>query len=314
LIFESKRVVELGTGTGIGSIAAAICGAPLILATDRYHELGRKNLERLALTPTPVTLAEHVWGQNLPLLGKQLATLMSASCPGQTRSEDAGIDVLLLADVLYFSSYYQELLTTISYITNFVNKGITSSVSTSTVAPGSVDGKETGDPSSPRKTTTEPIRKFPLIILAHKKRNEETENEFFGEIQKTFKLFSLNGNGRNVLCQHRHQHLDEQDPNLEIILFVHQDIFVDTTPPLLPLTRKRTPEKTTSSTPLKESKTLAVSTSTQIPSASMSSTPTRSSRDIVDEQLREHWFLKNIKDFLIEMPTVSLPLKSSDDR
>jgi predicted nicotinamide N-methyase len=70
---EGKRVVELGTGPGLGAIAAALCGAAEVVATDGDAELLSLTAENLDLNVTPILgraardrcrCAQLLWGDD----------------------------------------------------------------------------------------------------------------------------------------------------------------------------------------------------------------------------------------------------------
>ena len=87
-----KRVCEVGTGTGLVSIAASRCGAASVLATDlpEAMELVQRNLKRTwSSTAGKIAARPLVWGQPVTEVGP--------------------CDVILLADCTYQSELLEPL-------------------------------------------------------------------------------------------------------------------------------------------------------------------------------------------------------------
>lgn len=99
----SLSILELGTGTGLVSIATAMGGAKRVLATD-YEPLA---LELTRYAADNLNDSSSGKGSNVPLtkiIGTQLLDLCSLEeqpLPIQSQDTDGGIDVVVAADIMY---------------------------------------------------------------------------------------------------------------------------------------------------------------------------------------------------------------------
>ena len=87
-LVEGKRVLELGSGTGLAGLAAGAAGASSLLLTDLPPVLPllRSNVSRNSFiqTTTPVVVSSFEWGLNVA---------------------PSGVDVILAADCCYHASH-----------------------------------------------------------------------------------------------------------------------------------------------------------------------------------------------------------------
>lgn len=104
---ETCRVIELGAGTGIAGIAAALLGRASVLITDLpgVVPLIQTNIELNlpASSPNPPSFCSalaYTWGEDSEFL----------SDGGERKRSDGCFDVILLADVIYEPKYYSSLI------------------------------------------------------------------------------------------------------------------------------------------------------------------------------------------------------------
>ena len=93
-----KRVIELGCGTGIVSVALKMAGAAEVLATDYAPELLELTATNAAENGVNVQTAEMDW-----------------RCP-QLASLEGPFDVVVAADVIYAESAFAPLIDTINFL------------------------------------------------------------------------------------------------------------------------------------------------------------------------------------------------------
>lgn len=95
-----ENVLDLGSGTGVAGIAAAINGATEVTLTDyKLYTVMKKNIEKwreissfFKSTNKTCEYVQHTWGEDLPASWKSVC-----------------FDLLLASDVLYNSKCYDEL-------------------------------------------------------------------------------------------------------------------------------------------------------------------------------------------------------------
>ncbi|XP_069493151.1 protein-lysine methyltransferase METTL21C [Ambystoma mexicanum] len=104
LALKDKKILELGSGTGLVSIVASMLGA-YVTATDMSDVLGNMSYNLLKNTRNlrvhKPEARELVWGSDLT------QTFPRSSCR---------YDFILAADVVYHHSFLDELLTTMEYL------------------------------------------------------------------------------------------------------------------------------------------------------------------------------------------------------
>ncbi|KAJ1481300.1 putative methyltransferase-domain-containing protein [Baffinella frigidus] len=102
-VWKGKRVIELGAGTGLASIVAALLGATEITLTDgdsKVLELAKKNLEA---NLSPAELAAS---------GLEVAQLRweAAADPAWKFLRGEGVDLIVAADCTYYKDYIPPLM------------------------------------------------------------------------------------------------------------------------------------------------------------------------------------------------------------
>ncbi|KAI9206537.1 putative methyltransferase-domain-containing protein [Polychytrium aggregatum] len=104
--FEHARVIELGCGTGMAGIAAALCGASHVVLTDLPDPPVLKNVAKNrslnGLDETAVRIVPLQWG-TYSFLEHHWADMVDA-------------DFILGADLFYDSSDFDDLLATVAYL------------------------------------------------------------------------------------------------------------------------------------------------------------------------------------------------------
>jgi predicted nicotinamide N-methyase len=193
--FWGRSVMELGAGGGLASFVMACCGSYPVIATDRSLSMLHYNIDAMRSSSTKSTpptnesssssaslssIVEtkgamddalmnnikpviHSWGQNLDSLNEYLP-----------------VDILLMADVLNFSSCHTILWNSIQHI-------ISHSPST-------------------------------LVMISHKVRDYENEALFFAMLAHHMTIYRLNDDAPYL--HDRQRYLDTCDPNLELLLLV----------------------------------------------------------------------------------------------
>ena len=106
IVLERKRVLELGSGTGLAGLAAAVCGASKVYLTDLPDALPllKKNLmaNSFVLWGCDVKVESLPWGPE------------GDACVDKLPAHD--IDVVLCADLVYRKEHTSLLLHTLSRI------------------------------------------------------------------------------------------------------------------------------------------------------------------------------------------------------
>jgi predicted nicotinamide N-methyase len=97
---QAKTVLELGSGTGCTAIVASLAGASRVVATDiaALVPLMQRNIDAVR-SERELLAMEHLWGSNLEALESYLP-----------------VDVVILADVVYFSEHHASLVKSMNYI------------------------------------------------------------------------------------------------------------------------------------------------------------------------------------------------------
>ena len=167
-LFRDRCVLELGTGSGLVSIAAAHCGARRAIATDKdARQVAATVTGLLAAANAPACLksvesVEHAWGTQLSKLDAFLPA-----------------DVVLLADVLYFTDQATPLLKSLQYILNFPPPPSASEPSSALSASAA--------PSADKAAQLQPT----VVLMCHKRRDGDVDSRFFRAARKQFALFLL---------------------------------------------------------------------------------------------------------------------------
>ncbi|ORY83053.1 putative methyltransferase-domain-containing protein [Protomyces lactucae-debilis] len=106
--FANKRIIELGTGTGVVGIAMAMTtdlgkeGLLVLTDLDPVLPIVKRNIALNGCSPSRVTVERLAWGEALPSLFKA--------------SEGHPVDVVVMADVIYHEDLFQPLLDTLLYL------------------------------------------------------------------------------------------------------------------------------------------------------------------------------------------------------
>jgi hypothetical protein len=76
-LVEHKRVMDLGSGTAVTSIAAAILGAAQVCCTDgddSVVELANGNVQQATITDCPINVIKYWWGNEPPSIERNCGT------------------------------------------------------------------------------------------------------------------------------------------------------------------------------------------------------------------------------------------------
>jgi hypothetical protein len=192
---QGRAVLELGAGTGVGSLACRVCGAQTAVATDRNTGPATDNFTALqVLTTDPsssstcMRVCEYSWGVHSDV---------------SSVAESMPFDLILLSDVLYFSKNVQPLLDSVFALLR----------------------AQCGDLES---ATT-----LPLLLLSQKHRATQNEEKFFGPLRTLFNVYVVDeyehSRGGKVsfvnessfnIFQGRERELETRDPQLRMVVFV----------------------------------------------------------------------------------------------
>ncbi|XP_072351200.1 EEF1A lysine methyltransferase 3-like [Scyliorhinus torazame] len=100
--FSGKKVIELGSGTGIVGILAVLLGGEVTL-TDESHALKQ---------------IEHNVSVNVPESCRHLATIRTLSWGFDHMNFSNDYDIILGSDIVYYPSDYPVLLQTLQHLSN----------------------------------------------------------------------------------------------------------------------------------------------------------------------------------------------------
>ncbi|GAB9469012.1 putative n2,n2-dimethylguanosine trna methyltransferase [Globisporangium polare] len=117
-LFQGKRVVELGSGTGYVGLMTAVCFEPAhVYLTDLATHVAclERNVAINAQVVRPgvnVRVAELSWGSS----SQESAFLQTLKDEGSADTEKSTVDVILGTDVAYLRELYEPLLHTLRHI------------------------------------------------------------------------------------------------------------------------------------------------------------------------------------------------------
>lgn len=108
-LIEGKTVLELGAGAGLPSLVAAINGAKQVVVTDypdaeliENLQLNIQQCDQLS-SPCNIVASGYLWGADTSELKRNLPIA----------EQNAGYDLLILADLLFNHSEHKKLLTSV---------------------------------------------------------------------------------------------------------------------------------------------------------------------------------------------------------
>jgi Lysine methyltransferase len=164
-IVEGKRIVELGSGTGILGIGLCSLRPESVVITDLAEvvPLMQSNIElnsllvcdpilKDAITNSRVTACECTWGKDIP-------------------QELLSCDVIVASDVVYDPAGYEPLVKTLSALLNRSNSNAVSSTSSEDCAGACECSISVDDDDQSTRT-------YPVCILAHRHRHPENHRFF----------------------------------------------------------------------------------------------------------------------------------------
>jgi predicted nicotinamide N-methyase len=304
LIFSNRGIIELGSGSGICSIIAALCMnsnnspskiisnsnheatsqlKPFILATDQNTAYTQQNINYI-LNNYPqyeqqmqqIATATHSWGHNLSQLYQKLKHNNLDKHHGRNL-----IDIILLSDVLYFSACYEQLLCSLHFLLSTTIKQATNGqhsirpLSNQITLHSRYNSAEFCNfemNEADSQFHRHQAHNFPFIILSHKQRDIDTERPFFKLISEFCHIFQVDGSSCVEFAQLNSKYLDTSDPSLQLFILW----------PIVESANERNCGNNYDSKTNHEIHCL--------------------------DYIKSHWFYRSVQDFLVERPANSFTI------